>query len=558
MQKKYLNSHTHPANLSASNTRTQFTTPVPIHQLYIRSPIIRTIVYLYYTMADSSNDAKQPGLLRLPVELFENVIQDLDLPSINNLRLSCKTLVEKSLQSFSKRYISNQYTDLSQESLHRLTVLSQHPIFGKAVKNLIIVAAIFDLSIAEGMLKTKTKTIRESRGAIHSVSYPQCTEQELADAQADVDWLRARQTERDQLGSDTVAASLAELLTAFGSLQGIYLRVDIVQGRRTPTGSRSPTQEWISIWKVAAQFFDISMIAIARSGVKLDSLSIYRETRGISVPTFTIQTLLHKVDLEAFKETGKHIKKFTINTSTRVPIDAASVREAAEQLEGANRAYHEVFGSSVGLYTKESPEAQAEENFTGLARLLSTMPNLTVLDIHMRDCLRNNGSELYEKVFRLIVQETYFPNLQEVGLRGLSMTEETLLEFLRKHGTALREIHLQSVTLTSGGWVPIFKQFEQMPVLDRLDLSNLWAKEIFNLYPVDESQGVDVSHRKRETRRYWVSCFGGTLVHTNMFTRGDIVKGLVFRDTPEGRTIGSPQQQYWFNMSSEFQAPYSF
>ncbi|KAK6523095.1 hypothetical protein TWF694_005993 [Orbilia ellipsospora] len=503
---------------------------------------------------DSLSDTKQPGFLRLPTELVDNVMQNLDLPSIKNLRLSCKGLTEKLLQPFLKRYIAHQVTDLSQESLHRLVELANHPFFGKAVDNLIIVAVFYDPSIAEEMLKTGTKTVRESQGVFHSVSHPKCTEQELADARADVDWLQARQAERDQVGYETLATSLSEGLAAFGSLQSIDFRVSVVQ-RRSPSGDRRPTLEWISIWKVAAQVFDIAMTAIARSEVEVGSLIIYRKPGAVSIPSFSVQSLLQRLGGPGgFTEAGKHIKRLVLNTSTRVPIDAASVRDAAEQLEGAERAYHEVFGSAAGLYANDSPEAQAEENFTGVAQLLSTMPSLKVLDIHMRNGLRNNANNLYEKVFGLITQETHFSDLQEVYLRGLSMTEELLLEFLRKN-PHLREIHLQNVTFNSGEWLSIFEHFKGMPALKKLYLSNLRTKWTFSLDPVDKSQGLPLS--EREHWRNWVPCFGGRLVHSNIFTREDIEKGLVFKASPDGRTLGSPQQHYWFNMSSEFRAPHA-
>lgn len=70
---------------------------------------------------------------RLPVELFDIIVADLDLPASCNLRVSSRQLRLLSFSTFSKRYFSILKTTLGSASLNRLVNIATHPHLSNVV-----------------------------------------------------------------------------------------------------------------------------------------------------------------------------------------------------------------------------------------------------------------------------------------------------------------------------------------------------------------------------------------------------------------------------------------
>jgi hypothetical protein len=72
----------------------------------------------------------------LPVEVFELIASDLDLPAYRNLRLSSRQLHTLSFSIFAKRYFGELTTTLGSPSLERLVGVSSHGYLSDFVKTL--------------------------------------------------------------------------------------------------------------------------------------------------------------------------------------------------------------------------------------------------------------------------------------------------------------------------------------------------------------------------------------------------------------------------------------
>lgn len=120
----------------------------------------------------------------------------------------------------------------------------------------------------------------------------------------------------------------------------------------------------------------------------------------------------------------------------------------------------------------------AEENFPGIARMLSKMTTLDAFDLHMTNALKGPATG-YEKIFAAIADEVKLP-LTQVFLRGLPATEDSLLKFINKH-PKINHLDIREMHLTSGKWIRVIQRLFQMSALSRLSLSNLWDEDgIFN------------------------------------------------------------------------------
>jgi len=137
-----------------------------------------------------------------------------------------------------------------------------------------------------------------------------------------------------------------------------------------------------------------------------------------------------------------------------------------------------VQGSNAGQFSAEDPEATAEENFPGIAQILSKMTKLDAFDLHMIDAIRGRTTG-YEKIFAHIANEVKLP-LTQVFLRGLPATEQSLLKFIENH-PKISHLDIREMRLQSGSWATVIKRICQMPVLSRLHLSNIWDERgMFN------------------------------------------------------------------------------
>ncbi|KAL2013888.1 hypothetical protein VTN00DRAFT_1413 [Thermoascus crustaceus] len=435
------------------------------------------------------------NLNHVPPEVVEKIIKYLDLNTIKSLRLTSKVFGERCLGPRFKSFLKQQTTDLTEQSLWSLCTLASHPELGPAVKNLTIMATVYDASKLERILSTKKRRIVESSGPF------------------------ARKEEREALSNESVIDSLASALRLLGRLDSVDLDATVVQGPNVTVSTA--TGEWHPIWILASQVYCLTMSAVARSGVAVDTVTVYRNTPRCSVPSCDITAHVEKLDAGHLTFAGTSIKNLALSISTKVETDFHKITAARERLEGADRAFHEVFGSKAGLLEASNPEALAEENFLGIARLLRLMPKLEAIDLHLYDTLEGDA-KAYDQIFKAIAREVHLPSLEQCFLRGIYASEESMLQFLENH-PRINHLDLREMTITSGSWEPIFKYLgSRMTALTRLRLSNLRDenKSLRNLNPVWEegSGAADYSSS--------YPCGGGLMVHTREFDVDDFKKGL--------------------------------
>ncbi|PVH82093.1 hypothetical protein DL98DRAFT_147114 [Cadophora sp. DSE1049] len=416
-------------------------------------------------------------LTSVPLDILGIVLDNLELEDVKNTRLACKYLA--TIGPRFKSFIAHQTTDLSVESLQNYRELASHPQLGSAVKTMVIMAAIFDTSELDRMLKTKRRRIVEVNGPFTSTTEPELTDDELARAESDLAWMHAQQAhQRNQTISESIDA-LATVLRLYGTLDTIDLDACVT---KSPSVRVSAAQagEWHPVFIRASEVYQITTSAIAKSELSLKTLLIYRETPRCSVPSFDVTS--HMAELEAlpgFTSAFSSLENFALSFSTRVQTDFSKIEAARDGLEGAAAAYHNFMGSNAGQYSHENLEATMEDNFPGIARMLCQMPRLDAFDLHMTNTLRGS-STVYHKVLDHIANEVKLPSLTQVFFRGLPASEESLVKFIDNHQT-ISDLTIEEMNLTSGCWKRVIKHISHLPNLSRLRLSNLFNEQgVFN------------------------------------------------------------------------------
>lgn len=476
----------------------------------------------------------QPHLDRVPPELIERIAENLDLPSICNLRLTCKVI---SNRSYGPRFLSffrQQKTDLTSKSLQRLCQITTHPLLRSAVESLTVLAVVYHTSKLDDMLKTGCQHTVIKEGVFFKTKLRRVTQEELDEARANREELLAQmQKQKEMTGNMSDVQLLTDALGSLGKLATLKLEAAIAQD---PSGytSSSSVREWHPVWIRAVQVYRIVMLAMGRSGIAVKNLRIYKASQRCSVPTYDIHEHMPALEASNFAEVAKYIKSVSLSVSTKVDTDMQKIAEARANLPEVDLGYHEAgMGSAAGLLTEDDPSAVAVENYLGVARLLEHMRDLKNLDLHLYRTLKGS-MESYAKIFSYLVDDILLSSLRHCTFRGLYCFEASLLTFLRNHN-AIVTLEMREIHLVSGSWTPVFAHMCTLPYLKKVTLQDIWTPEKRKISLASKYQSQEIN---RVTAHSY-PCGDGTMVHTRTFSQDEIRKEqFEFGRTPEKRQRG--------------------
>lgn len=461
----------------------------------------------------------KPSLPELCAELIEMIAESLDLATKCSLRLTCRTLSQLSSGPHFMSFFSHQQTDLSPRSLQRLCNIASHLQIRPAVQSLAVLAVIYDTSELDRMLKTKKRRVLENKGGISRTTDHKATKDELDEAwrareqfltqQADQEWLMEN-------GSDVQL--LADALRRLCKLKTLSVEISIDQGFGKCVAA-APTREWSSVWVRATQVYRIMTLALAHSGVAVETLQIYKGSNKYSLPTLDINQHMPALESKTFARAAQHIKSLTLSVSTKLITNHEKIVKAG-------------MGLLLDRLYENNPIVVAAENYPGVARLLKQMPNLEHLDLHLYAPLENTTKN-YGQVLSCIANSVVLPSLRHCTLRGLPCDEASLLRFLRLQN-ALNTLELCEVILVSGSWNPVFSQLCTMPSLQQVTLSSIRTLGKFgrmnltsHLHSKEEKDAMITGGESCVSFRYQ----GVVLVHTRFIPRDQMLKErFVFED----------------------------
>ncbi|ROV91222.1 hypothetical protein VMCG_09364 [Cytospora schulzeri] len=465
----------------------------------------------------------------LPNELFGEVLTHLDLPSIQRLRLTSTSYASKCLCPAFIQYYSHQVTDLTPSSIGRLFQVTTHPILGPAIKDLTVDTVFYDPSevirspALPGNQAPDTKVAQEHARLL------------LANTQR-LAWLMSKRHEQRGQFIDDVVVSLAHILEDMGSLSSLRLRCRIV---REPCWSdksvaRAAHTNWNALWADCHRLLRIVTLAMTRSKVSVDTLSIFDESFGkVQAIAFTeLSTDLTRLDF--LTAAGAKIKNLNLSFSTATPVPLSDI----------------IFNHDGSMDHRRarclSPEIMVTgtpDFFLGIAAFLKLTPELECLDLYLYNTLSGHPA-VYDRLFVHISKDVHLPKLRRLTLRGIRAPHDALLFFLRKHPD-ITELDLREVHISGGTWDTIFKAFQHMPKLSKLHLENLWSgsQHLLNLEPADPSfddgkRGPGHSYGTKN----------GVMVHTRDITTEELRQegGLKFRTVPgRSRGMGSRALVQW-------------
>ena len=488
------------------------------------------------------------GLEGIPPELLGNLVDDLDRPSICNLRLASRYFRTFTYHRF-RRFFVQRRTDLTWDSLVRLGQIAADPDFGSAVRSLMVMATVCDGSRWERILSKKKQRVSNKQR--------KATAEKLIEARTMQDKLVSVAKNQQQMSSDeTDLELLAAALRRFRSLPSLQVEGAVYDGT-TGYKAASKMQKWHLVFLRAAQVHRTVMLAIARGGVAIEKLHIYQTSRRCSVPTWEINELMPKLDSTAFADAGRNIKTLSLSLSTSFESEDQSITEMIENLSDIERVYYDAsMSSDAGYLLDDGPSYWAEGNYIGVARLLQHLPSIETLKLHLYDTLKFEKNN-YAKILAHIADTVHLPALRHVTFGGLPCTSSSLVAFLQAHETSIQVLNLRQIDLVDASWRTVFDHLCTMPNLQKVRLHTLEGTENGRL--------LHLAPRSRPSRRgslsnpqyelYWEGldddsqsfpCLDKNHMFARNFTREEFLREkFQFAEGPKQRAMGSAAATRW-------------
>lgn len=205
--------------------------------------------------------------------------------------------------------------------------------------------------------------------------------------------------------------SLAAALCGFGSLKALVIEASVDQGLGV-YNEPSSIREWHPVWIRAVEVYRTVTLAMARSSIAVEYFGIYKRSQRCSVPTWDVNAHMPSLESSNFSQAAQHIKSISLSVSTKVETDMQKVADARARLTGAELAYYEAgMGTQAGQLSENDSDAVSEENYPGVARLLTQMPHLEQLDLHLYGTLRGSVKS-YAKIFTYIADDVRLLSLR--------------------------------------------------------------------------------------------------------------------------------------------------
>ncbi|KAF7182889.1 hypothetical protein CNMCM7691_002633 [Aspergillus felis] len=458
------------------------------------------------------------GLEQCPAEIVEEIVAYLDLTDAGNLRQTNRYLRSRVTQGRFRLNFRSKRVKVTGADLQQLGLLTQRGWLGCETRHLTLVGVVNDTMALEAGLKADTTDPRKR----------------------DLEILRQRRQDYEQLlESGKIVQLLSQAFkylatnSAERKLQSLSLEVTVyrqdAEREITPLAGGS----WRLIWQTTAETFRIVLAALQKSLLAVDCLNVFN---GYYMQRCSLESReLSQIDYrnEGLSKVLRALKALSISVSDRIlwlaPQDAQRSSDPADVIDWSDDEHDR------GI-DKLTAEAQDENNFVGLARMLDVCHELKSLQIHQY--LVNSRHLTFhipsprERLFQRVAELAALPALEDCSLRGVFIRERDLLALLKR--TQLRRLSLESVQMVSGTFRSIFDACTG----ETSSLSYLYLDEL-----TIQEDLVHFTGAGEPRFNTWVGAHGSNTLKRE----GEELKHPILYHLPHGMPIpvGSPARQQW-------------
>lgn len=255
------------------------------------------------------------------------------------------------------------------------------------------------------------------------------------------------------------------------------------------------------------------MASLAGSKVRVDKLDAFNSTSRCSLGIDKLKDI--EIPASDLADSFHQLTSLSLSVSNRV-LSASELEGTAEELRALR---------------------MQQTSFEGLGRLIRLSPKLESLHLHWYNTFqqRTDLEDMEERYrsraqnFRTLAETAYLPCMKKLVLRGVYVTEQTLLQILC--GAPIKDFSMEEVHVRDGTFRPIFDYCTSSEAsMERLFFDDLWECG----HVMFEDEGVLKFPYSRRLSG------GQTLERT-----GEEVGKPIRYGFPGGRPLGSPQAYVW-------------
>ncbi|CAO2653168.1 Nn.00g025790.m01.CDS01 [Neocucurbitaria sp. VM-36] len=362
---------------------------------------------------------------RLPVEVFDIIAFDLDLPAYNAIRLVSRQLHSLSFSTYAKKYLAELTTTLGSASLDRLVAVASH----QHLANLVTVLDIRLLNHRDYKLLTKitrvgifpppkrfprVSSVRQEHISEEATLYDDVTRSEYPKC---------------------IIERLARALKGFGNLQTIRFRAH----HSEPYGWRSTTMpEGDQLFR--SKCFRAVIDAIVISEVNLKEFSMAK---------------------------GKRLT--TLSKCANLPYPA--LHFPFPFLQTLQHRFSALESLTLSVMTAYNGDARIPGWENGLGNLIAAAPSVKTLALSLD---RNNRVSHYSAaVIRSLSLACRVAALSTFQLVNCSLHEEDLTRFVAAHSESLNQLVFSDIRLLTGSWSSLWTSLKEVRSIQGLRLASL-------------------------------------------------------------------------------------
>ncbi|KAF7117606.1 hypothetical protein CNMCM5793_006698 [Aspergillus hiratsukae] len=373
-----------------------------------------------------------------PPEIIGCIVRLLDLTDVGNLRLTSRCLRSKATQGQFRSCFRSKRVKVTGPQLKNLAIVTQHGWLGCEINDLTLVGVVNNTERLEEAVwdnpddpkKTDLETLQQRRR-----DYEQLLESgELVHILGNV---------FKNIAANNSTAKLSSL-----SLE-LIVYLSNAKDELAPLAGGP----WRPIWQMAAETHRIVFSALTDSNLEINSLNIFKRAglHRCSIAGNELSSIDYAA--EGLVIPLRSLESLSISVSERI-LDVT-----LDDLLNDDSEYEVTSEDEDQAREEATMKANDERNFTGLASLIQACRNLKHLDIHHYRVKRWHPFAKIpnERLFQRIAALDTLPQLEDCSLRGVSLTEDDLLAFLRRLSSSLRRLEMETITMTSGTFGSIFK-----------------------------------------------------------------------------------------------------
>lgn len=386
----------------------------------------------------------------LPNELFEHIVQHLDLPDICNLRSGSQQLASKATQTHFKSFCSRKRVDLSQHSLNKFARATQTSKLCRRVELLVLVGVVDAAPFFEDRMSA------ELGGDVGETRHDQPL-QDIPETGNET-----QHSLRSTSNSKTNAASLSKALRSLSlrgntkhSLPCLSLETRVYDlgtkrkygGRFLPNTDRFHKLE-LEHDDVAARTFHFTMEALATSGLTIEKLEIYCDKDNGGFFECNSQYGLYSTELIDIQARCPRLR------ACFAPMRSLSISlcppRPSRTCEGDRSSVVETQSSQEVDATLNVQKGQHSPGLGDLLRLAANLEDLDLQYCSQSRCQLDKERDRRHPpwLFRYTAASKPLPQLRLCHIKGLRCHPDDFLRFLQR--TQPRQIDLQSIFLEKG------------------------------------------------------------------------------------------------------------